>query len=113
MAEERRAAAWIGASLIVKGDLISSEDITIAGKVEGDVTVKGHTLTIAPRASIRGNIVARAVVVQGEVVGSITSDGKIDVGETGSIEGEIKAARLAVTEGATLRGRVRIPAPAS
>jgi cytoskeletal protein CcmA (bactofilin family) len=111
MVEERRAAAWIGASLVIKGDLISSEDITIAGRIEGDVTVKGHNLTIASRASVRGNIVARAVVVHGEVIGTITSEGRIEVGETGSIEGDIEAPRMVVTEGATLRARVQIATP--
>jgi len=108
MVDERRAAAWIGSSLIIKGDLIGSEDTTIAGQVEGDVTVKGHTLTVAPRAIVRGNIVARAVAVHGEVVGSITSEGKVEVGETGTVEGDIKAPRMVVTEGAILRGRVKI-----
>jgi cytoskeletal protein CcmA (bactofilin family) len=112
MVEERRGAAWIGASLVIKGDLISSEDITIAGRIEGDVTVKGHTLTIASRASVRGNIVARAVAIQGEVIGTIKSEGKIEVGETATIEGDIEAQRMVVTEGATLRGRVQIATPA-
>lgn len=112
MAEERRAAAWIGASLIIKGDLISSEDTTIAGQVEGDVTVKGHKLIIASGASVRGNIVARAVAVHGEVIGSIASDGRIEVGETASVEGDVKGPRVVVTEGASLNGRLQISAKA-
>ena len=110
--EERRAAAWIGASLVIKGDLISSEDMTIAGQVEGDVTAREHTVTIASQANIRGNIVARAVTLHGKVIGSITAAGRIEVGETGSVEGEIKAPRMVVSEGAVLRGRVQLSATA-
>ena len=113
MVDERSAAAGIGASIVIKGDLISSEDTTIAGQVLGDITIEGHTLTLAPRASVRGNIVAAAVAVHGDVIGTITSPGKIEVGETGSVDGEIRAPRMVLTEGATLRGRIQISGPAS
>lgn len=110
--EERRVAAWIGASIVIKGDLISSENLTIAGQVEGDVTVKEHSLVIAPQGAVRGNIHAGAVVVQGKVIGNITSAGRVDVGETGTVDGEITAPRMAVSEGASLNGRVRVSAAA-
>jgi len=113
MIEERRVAAWIGASIVIKGDLISSEDLTIAGHVEGDVTVREHNLIIAPRARVRGNIIARAVAVHGEVIGTITTEGRVELGETGSVEGEIIAPRMAITEGAVLRGRMQVSAAAS
>ncbi|MEJ2501802.1 MAG: polymer-forming cytoskeletal protein [Gemmatimonadota bacterium] len=109
MREERRVAAWIGASIVIKGDLTSSEDMTIAGRVEGDVAVPANKLVIAPQAKIRGDIVAREVVVQGDVLGSITADRRLEVGETGSIEGDIDTPRLMVTEGAIMHGKVGIP----
>ena len=108
MFEERRVAAWIGASLVIKGDLTSSEDITIAGEVEGDVSVKEHKLVVARGATIRGNMVARAVEVHGAVVGTTTSDGKVEVGATGSVDGDIASPRLVLAEGATLHGRVSV-----
>lgn len=111
MGEERRIAAWIGEAVEIKGDLTSSEDLTIAGKVEGDVTVRAHAVTIASGARIRGDIIARAVTVQGEVIGTITSEGKIVVGETGRVEGDIRAPRMVVMEGAALRGRIQMSAP--
>lgn len=109
MLEERRVAGWIGESVVIKGDLTSKEDMTIAGQVEGDVTVKEHTLVVAPRARIRGNIVAHSVAVSGEVLGTITAERKVEVGETGSVEGDIKAPRIVVAEGATLNGYLGIP----
>ncbi|HSM35639.1 MAG TPA: polymer-forming cytoskeletal protein [Longimicrobiales bacterium] len=108
MFEERRVAAWIGASLVIEGDLTSSEDTTIAGEVKGDIAVKEHKLMIAPGATIRGTIVARTVEVQGTVVGTITSDGRVEIGATGSVEGDITAPRLVLAEGATLHGKVAI-----
>jgi len=113
MPEERRVAAWIGASIVIKGDLTSSEDMTIAGQVEGDVVVREHSVVIAPRARIRGNIIARAVEVHGEVMGAITGERRVEVGETGSVEGEISTPRMHIAEGAVLNGRLRVAAPAT
>lgn len=109
---ERRVAAWVGASIVIRGDLTSSEDLTIAGQVDGDVTVREHTLVIAPRARIRGNIVARTVTVHGHVMGAITAARKVEIGESGSVDGDINTPRMVVTEGAVLHGQLEI-APSS
>lgn len=108
MREERRVAAWIGASIVIEGNLTSSEDLTIAGRVEGDIAVPEHTVVIAPNGRIHGNIVARSVSVHGEVNGTITTDGKLEVGESGTIDGDVSTPRLSVAEGAVLKGRVGV-----
>ena len=106
--EERRVAAWIGASIVMKGDVTSSENMTVAGQVEGDITVTEHALVIAAGGTVRGNIVARAVVVHGEVLGTITADARVEVAATGFVNGDIIAPRMMLAEGATLHGRVGI-----
>jgi cytoskeletal protein CcmA (bactofilin family) len=104
--DERRVVAWVGKSVIFKGDLISSEDMTIDGRVEGTIELRDHTLTIGPDAHIRATIVAKTVTVLGAVTGMITASAKVDVRETGSVEGNIISPRLAMADGAVLRGRV-------
>ena len=111
--EERRVAAWIGASIVIEGNLTSSEDLTIAGRVEGDVAVREHALVVAPGGLIHGNIVARAVAVHGEVRGAIDAGGKLEIGGTGTVNGNITTRRLVVAEGAVLEGRVGVAMPAS
>ena len=113
--EERRVAAWIGRSILVKGKLTSSEDLTIAGQVEGDISVPEHSLIITQHARIRGNIVARFVVVQGSVTGTITAAERVEVGATGIVNGDIVTRRMAIAEGAILRGKLGVnalPTPA-
>lgn len=110
MQEERREKAWIGASIVIRGDLTSSEDMTLAGRVEGDVSVRENTLVIASGASIRGDVVARAVVVHGEVAGTITARGRVEVGETGTVDGDVSAPAMKVAEGAVLNGRLKVTA---
>jgi cytoskeletal protein CcmA (bactofilin family) len=110
--DERRVVAWMGKSVIFKGDLISSEDLTIDGRVEGTIEVRDHALTIGPDAEIRANIIAKAVTVHGSVTGTITASDKVDVRETGSVDGDITSPRLALTDGAVVRGRVEtLPRP--
>ena len=104
--DERRVVAWVGKSVVFKGDLTSSEDLTIDGRVEGSIQLPDHTLTIGPDADIRANIVARTVTVHGAVTGTITARDKVDIRETGSVEGDIYSPRLAIADGAMLRGRV-------
>jgi cytoskeletal protein CcmA (bactofilin family) len=109
--EERRVAAWIGGSVVIDGNVTSSEDMTIAGTVNGDVTVPEHAVVIARGARIRGKVNARAVAVQGEVSGAIRADRKVEVGETGVVDGAITSPRMAVAEGAVLNGPVNVAAP--
>jgi cytoskeletal protein CcmA (bactofilin family) len=104
--DERRVVAWVGKSVIFKGDLISSEDMTIDGRVEGTIELREHSLTIGPDAHIRATIIAKTVTVLGAVTGMITASDKVDVRETGSVEGNIISPRLAMADGAVLRGRV-------
>jgi len=104
--EERRMVAWVGKSVIFKGDLISSEDMTIDGRVEGTIEVRDHSLVIGPDADIRADIVARTVTIHGAVTGTITANDKVDIRDTGVVEGDILSPRLAMADGAVLRGRV-------
>ena len=104
--DERRVVAWVGKSVVFKGELSSSEDMTIDGRVEGTINVRNHTLIIGPDADIRADITAATVTIFGAVHGSITARDKVDVRHTGSVEGNITSAKLAVVEGAVLKGRV-------
>ena len=104
--EERRVVAWVGKGVVFKGDLLSSEDMTVDGRVEGTIQLRDHGLTIGPDADIRADIVAKTVTVLGAMVGAITASDKVDIRETGSVEGDIIAPRVAMADGAVMRGRV-------
>ena len=104
--DERRVVAWIGKSVIFKGEFVGSEDMTIDGRVEGTIEVRDHGLTFGPDADIRADVVAQSVIVRGSVTGKITASHKVEVCETGSVEGDIISPRLAMAEGAVVRGRI-------
>ena len=66
-----------GQSIVIKGDISGSEDLVIAGRVEGSITLNGRVLTLAAGSHVVGEIEAGTVVVSGQLegkdVGRITS----------------------------------------
>ena len=101
-----RDAVNIGKSVLIKGELSGSEDLTIEGQVEGQIELKQHVLTIGPHGRIRAQIFAKVVVVLGEVVGNIKAIDKVSIRDTGAVEGDIFAPRVAIAEGARFRGKI-------
>jgi cytoskeletal protein CcmA (bactofilin family) len=104
--EERRVVAWVGKSVIFKGTLISSEDMTIDGKVEGTIEVRDQVLTVGPDADIRAGIIAGTVTIHGAVTGNIRASEKIEIRSTGHIQGDLVAPRIHIADGAVVCGRV-------
>jgi len=96
----------IGKSVVIKGELNGSEDLTIEGQVEGKIELKDHVLTIGPNGKIKAQVFAKAVIVLGEVNGNVTASEKVDIRDGGSVDGDIVAPRVAIAEGAHFRGSV-------
>jgi cytoskeletal protein CcmA (bactofilin family) len=101
-----RDVVHIGKSVVIKGELNGSEDLTIEGHVEGKIELRDHVLTIGPNGKIRASIFAKAAIIVGEVVGNITCSEKVDLRDNGSVDGDIIAPRVSIAEGAHFRGSV-------
>jgi cytoskeletal protein CcmA (bactofilin family) len=96
----------IGKSVVIKGELNGSEDLTIEGQVEGKIELREHVLTIGSHGRIRAEVFAKIVVVQGEVTGNIKATEKVSIQDSGAVEGDITAPKVAIAEGARFRGSV-------
>jgi len=96
----------IGKSVVIKGELSGSEDLTIEGHVEGRIDLKDNVLTIGPNGKIKAEVFARSVVVLGEVTGNVTASEKVDIRDNGAVDGDIASPRVAIAEGAHFRGSV-------
>ena len=101
-----REVVHIGKSVVIKGELSGSEDLTIEGQVEGRIELKQHLLTIGPHGRIRAQVFAKAVVVLGEVVGNIKATEKVAIRDNGAVEGDIIAPKVGIAEGARFRGGI-------
>jgi cytoskeletal protein CcmA (bactofilin family) len=96
----------IGKSVVIKGELNGSENLTVEGHVEGRIELKDHVLTIGPNGKIKAQVFAKAVIVLGEINGDITASEKVDIRDGGSVDGDIISPRVAIAEGAHFRGSV-------
>lgn len=96
----------IGKSVIIKGELSGSEDLTIEGQVEGKIELRQNVLTIGANGKIKAQVFAKAVIILGEVVGNVTATEKVDIRDNGSVDGDITSPRVAIAEGAHFRGSI-------
>jgi len=98
--------ALIGRSVVIKGELDGSEDLTIEGQVEGKIELRDHTLTVGQNGRVKAQVFAKAVVILGELVGNINASETVDIRDKGSVDGDIVAPRVAIADGAHFRGSI-------
>ena len=96
----------IGPSVHIKGTLSGQEDLTVDGRVEGKITLKEHELTIGANGHIDAELRAKAVIVHGKVTGDITADNKVEITNSGTVVGDIRAPRVSISDGAMFKGSI-------
>ncbi len=101
-----RSVVNIGKSVVIKGELNGSEDLTVEGHVEGKIELRQHALTIGPNGKIKAQVFAKSVIVLGAVTGNITATESVSLRDSGSVDGDIAAPRVAIAEGAHFRGSI-------
>jgi cytoskeletal protein CcmA (bactofilin family) len=104
--QERRVTAWIGKSLRIDGHIVSDDNLTIDGNVEGTIGVGDYSLTVGPGATVKADLTARKITVSGAVIGKVRAHELLDLRATGSVVGEIVAGRLRMADGAVIDGPV-------
>ena len=102
----QQESASIGKSIVIKGEVSGSEDLTIEGQVEGKIELRDHILSVGASGRVQAHIVAKSIVVHGQVTGNLTAAEKIEIREHGAVDGDIVAPRVAIADGAKFRGSV-------
>ena len=100
--------ARLGASLHVKGEITGNEDLTIDGSVEGLVHLEDRKLTIGASARLTADVIAREVVVYGNVKGNLRARDRIEIKKDGSVVGDLTTARIMIEDGAYFKGSIEI-----
>jgi cytoskeletal protein CcmA (bactofilin family) len=98
--------ASIGKSIVIRGEVSGSEDLAVEGQVEGKIELRDHILTVGSNGHVHAHILAKSIIVLGQVRGNLTADEKVDIREKGSVEGDIVAPRVAIADGANFRGSI-------
>jgi len=100
--------ARLGASLHVKGEITGNEDLAIDGSVEGLVQLEDRKLTIGASARVTADVIAREVVVYGNVKGNLRARDRIEIKKDGSVVGDLTTARIMIEDGAYFKGSIEI-----
>ena len=100
----KAAPSVLSSDLTIKGNLQTSGDIQIEGVLEGDI--KAHLLTVGESATVKGEIIADDVVVNGRVVGCVRGL-KVRLTSTARVEGDVIHKTIAIESGAHFEGSVK------
>ncbi|HJT90190.1 MAG TPA: polymer-forming cytoskeletal protein [Bryobacteraceae bacterium] len=105
-----KQTAAIGASMNIKGEIRTREELFVDGEVEG--LLESHSLlTVGPNGKVKANIKAREVIVFGSVRGNVDVTEKIAIRDKGSLIGDIKTAGISIDDGAYFKGSIDIVRP--
>lgn len=97
-------ASILSSDLHIKGNLKTSGDIQIEGQVEGDI--RAHLLTVGEGATVKGELVADDVVINGRIIGRVRGL-KVRLTSTARVEGDIIHKTIAIESGAHFEGSVQ------
>ena len=95
----------LSADLTIEGKIVGTGHIRIAGKFKGDVQVDGN-VSLEAGSRLEGHVKASVVSVGGELIGNIENAKRVELLETGVINGDVKAGSLTVAAGSRMRGQV-------
>jgi cytoskeletal protein CcmA (bactofilin family) len=105
---ERRTSAWVGKALLIQGKIISTENLTIDGRVECTIEMGDHSLTIGTGASVAADLVAQTIIISGDVTGNVLASVKVDLHATAAVYGDVTAPLIAMADGAVVTGQLDI-----
>jgi cytoskeletal protein CcmA (bactofilin family) len=111
--ESSATKAGLGKSVVVKGHLLSGEDLTVDGEVEGTIEVLEHRLTIAASGRVRADVNARDIEIWGCMEGKLEAVNQVHIRKGARFVGEIHAAGIVIEEGGYIKGSIDLSHPPS
>jgi len=98
-------ATEIGESILISGSLEGDEDLTVRGRVEGNVRLT-RTLIVEASGIVKADVTVKDAVISGVVVGNVSASDSVQLTSAGRMVGDISAPRVIIVDGASFRGRV-------
>lgn len=103
--------AYLGPGISIRGEITGDEPLEIAGKVNGQISLVGHTLTVGQTAQVVASIVAGEIVVYGTVDGDLRVGDRLIIKRDSTVSGELTTARIVIEEGATVKAKIQSTPP--
>ncbi len=101
----------IGPTLVFKGELSADEDLIIEGHIEGTIAHHKKHLTVGKQGRVKADIHASSVIVLGQLIGDIYSEGMVSLAKGADVRGDIFCARIVMEDGARFKGNIDMGEP--
>jgi len=101
----------IGSTLVIKGELSADEDLIIEGQIEGTIAHHKKNLTVGKQGRVKADIDATSVIIEGQLVGDIRSDGIVTLAKGADVRGNIYCGRIVMEDGARFKGKIDMGEP--
>lgn len=98
----------VGQGITVEGKIMGKGDVVVQGTVKGEIGLEASQVCIEEGGRVEAIIQAESVVIRGVFKGSLTAKGLVKLDKTAQFEGELKAARLQMEDGATVKGSIEL-----
>ena len=105
------AASRINSGLKITGEVFGDSDLVIDGEVQGKVRLSSGRVTVGSSGRVTAEIEAREIVVEGTVQGNLKAADSVRLGPAGRVTGSVLTPRIAIDDGARLRGKVETTTP--
>lgn len=103
--QQANAGTFFGPNVTIDGTVTGSEPVLIEGTVRGKINLTGE-LRIGTKARIEATVHAKNVTVEGKLTGDVSADERVELVASATVDGNIKAPKIIVAEGARFRGSV-------
>ena len=101
----------IGPTLVIKGELSADEDLVIEGYIEGTIAHHKKHLTVGEHGRVKADIHASAVIVLGQLIGDIHSEGMVSLAKGADVRGDIFCSHIVMEYGARFKGKIDMGEP--
>jgi cytoskeletal protein CcmA (bactofilin family) len=99
------SATFFGPNITIEGKVTGNEPVLIEGTIRGEINLASD-LRVGTQARIEAKVHAKNVIVEGKLTGDVTADDRVELVASATVDGNIKAPKIIVAEGARFRGSV-------
>ncbi len=98
----------LGSTIVLNGDVEAHEDMLVEGRVQGKITLPSGTLTVAKGARVEADVRVRALILHGELKGTVRAAEKTVLSETAEMDGDVISPKITIANGARFSGAIRM-----
>ncbi|MGD8830904.1 MAG: polymer-forming cytoskeletal protein [Pseudomonadales bacterium] len=95
----------IGPTVVIKGEVTAEEDLLVMGRVEGFID-HSRIVTVHADGVVAAEVKAQEVLIEGTVDGNVYGTKRVEIAQTGRVNGNVFAPRVGVLEGASFKGAI-------